>query len=263
MSLYNTKFNKDDSVVRHIIIGLLADLNKKIFFYRQLNNEDRVKVDIPFYYTIGSDDQFLRDAFLFSTSNGPTNTPSGQYADGNYDQIPRGVVDLTGLNINSSNMVNKRNPGEYTKLNQQGSIESYRAEFEAIPIVLNANVEILVSSLIDYLKVIEIVIKKLYKSNYYNVEAGHLDEAVYKLPAYYAMPDNYEVKKPIDFTFEDKEDYKITLPLEINTHLAAFEWETEQHAGNRMYQINNNINPSTDLNSSQTTDKNIIKKNDI
>ena len=30
MATYNLKFNKDDSVIRHLIVGLLADLNEKM-----------------------------------------------------------------------------------------------------------------------------------------------------------------------------------------------------------------------------------------
>ena len=32
MASYNLRFNKDDSVVRHVIVGLLADLNSKLSF---------------------------------------------------------------------------------------------------------------------------------------------------------------------------------------------------------------------------------------
>ena len=51
MATYNLKFNKDDSVIRHLIVGLLADLNKKVSFYRQLDNDTRAEVDVPFYYS--------------------------------------------------------------------------------------------------------------------------------------------------------------------------------------------------------------------
>ena len=64
MATYNLKFNKDDSVIRHLIIGLLADLNKKVTFWRQISQEERVEVDIPFYYAITGDENYLKDHFL-------------------------------------------------------------------------------------------------------------------------------------------------------------------------------------------------------
>lgn len=263
MASYNQKFNSDDSVIRHVIIGLLADLNNKVYFYRQTNNDTRVAIDVPFYYSITGDDQFLRDNFLFSTASGPDCYPDQGFADGNYDQIPRGVVNLTSMSIDSGSLINKRNPGVYTKLNDQGAMEGYTAEFEAIPITLSLDVEILVSSTLDALKVIEMIIKKMYKSNYFNVEVGHLNEGTYRLPSYYQIPDDYEVQRPIDFTFEDKEKYKVNLPIEIKSLIPAFEFETETHIGKRMFQITNNIIPSIDPNSGETIDTNVVDKDDI
>ena len=262
MASYNLKFNSDDSVIRHIIIGLLADLNNKVYFHRQLDNNTRVTVDIPFYYSITGDDQFLRDHFLFTTASGPDCHPDKGFADGNYDQVPRGVVNLTSVSIDSGKLVNKRNQGNYTKMNSEGAMEGYMAEFEAIPLTIGFDVEILVSSTLDALKITEMIIKRLYKSNYYNVEVGHLNEGTYRLPAYYAMPDDYDIQRPLDFTFDDKENYKITLPIEVNTHIPTFEWETETHLGNRMYEIINNIIPSID-NNGTNGDKITIDNNGV
>jgi len=248
MASYNLKYNSDDSIIRHAIIGLLADLNNKIFFYRQLDNNTRVAVDVPFYYAISGDDQFLRDNFLFSTPSGPDCFPDAGFADGNYDQIPRGVVNLTGMSIDSGKLVNKRNMGSYTKMNQEGAMEGYVAEFEMVPITLSVDIEILVSSTLDAFKLTESIIKKLYKSNYYNVEVGHLNEGTYRLTSYYSVPDDYEIQRPIDFSFEKKEEYKISVPIEINTFIPAFEWDTELHVGNRMFEIRSTSVTKADLN---------------
>ena len=99
MANYNVKFNKDDSVVRHIIIGLLADLNNKVYFHRQLTQDERVEVDIPFYYAIAGDADFLKDNFLFLTRDGLRCEPDPVKADTNYDKVPRGIVNFTSLNI--------------------------------------------------------------------------------------------------------------------------------------------------------------------
>jgi hypothetical protein len=245
MASYNQRFNSDDSVIRHVLIGLLADLNNKVYFYRQLNEKDRVAIDIPFYYSITGDDQFLRDNFLFTTPSGADCHPDMAFADGNYDVVPRGVVNLTGMSIDSGKLINKRNMGTYTKLNSDGAMEGYSTEFEMIPITLGVDIEILISSTLDALKITEMIIKELYKSNSFNIEVGHLNEATYRLNSQYSMPDDYEIQRPIDFTFEDKDKYKITFPIEINTSIPSFDFESERHSGNRMYVINSNIVPAT------------------
>ena len=241
MATYNLKFNRDDSVIRHLIVGLLADLNKKVSFYRQLDNNTRSEIDVPFYYSITGDENFLKDNFLFSTANGFECSPNPVGADGNYDAVPRGVVNLTSMTVDPARLVNKRNIGEYSKMNDQGLLEGYRAEFEMIPMTFSVDVEILMSSLLDIFKCTEQLIKKLYSSNQYNVEVGHLDEGLYRLAAYYAMPDDYGKENPIEYSFDDKGNYKITFSIDINSSMPAIDFDTERHVGNRMFKLKHNI----------------------
>ena len=112
-----------------------------------------------------------------------------------------------------------------------------------IPVNIGVDVEIVLSSQLDIFKVTERIIKRLYKSNQYNVEVGDLYEGSYRLPAYYAMPDDYTTERPVEFSFDSNEGYKVTFSLEINSHIPAFEWETELHVGNRMFNIE--IQPTT------------------
>ena len=155
MATYNLKFNKDDSVIRHWIVGLLADLNKKVSFWRQIDNENRVLVDVPFYYAVTGDENFMKDNFLFSTANGFDCSPKPEKADGNYDVVPRGVVNLSSLQIDASKLINKRNRGNFSKISDQGTLEGYKAEFELIPITVSVDLEIMLSSLLDVFKCTE------------------------------------------------------------------------------------------------------------
>ena len=153
--------------------------------------------------------------------------------------------------------------GEYTKMNSNGAMEGYTAEFEAIPITVSVTVEVLVTSMLDALKISESMIKKLYKSNQYSVEVGHLNEGTYRLPSYYQFPEDLDVQKPIDFTFEDKDKYKIAFSLEIKSFIPSFEWDTERHIGNRMFEINSNLTPTTEPGVNEVVDKNVIDENDL
>lgn len=233
MATYNLKYNSDDSIIRHIIIGLLSDLNNRVWFQRQVDQNTRKDIDVPFYYSITGDDQFLRDNFLFTTPSGEDCYPDPGFADGNYDVIPRGVARITSISIDSSKLVNRRIMGEYTRLDQEGSLQSYSSEFEMIPVTLNFDIEVLVSSTLDALKITEMIVKKLYKSNYFNVEVGHLDEGTYRLSSYYSLPDDYTVESPIDFGFDDKDKYNITFPIEVNSFIPSFSNTPDGNAGAR------------------------------
>jgi hypothetical protein len=267
MATYNAKFNKDDSVVRHVIIGLLADLNNKVYFYRQMDNDTRIEVDVPFYYAIAGDEDFLRDNFLFLTKDGLGCAPEELKADGNYDVVPRGVVNFSSMAIDASKLVNKRTRGEYAKMNANGAMEGYTAEFEMIPVTMNFDVEIITSSQLDNFKITEMIIKRLYKSNYFNVEVGHLNEGTYRIASYYAMPEDYGTERPIEFSFDSKEGYKITFSIEVNSFIPSFEYDTEMHIGNRMFEIEayltQKVPNKTIDRTSELVDKDIIDRNDL
>jgi hypothetical protein len=294
MATYNLKYNTDDSVIRHIIIGLLADLNNKVWFQRQVSANERKDIDVPFYYSITGDDQFLRDNFLFTTASGDDCYPDPGFADGNYDVIPRGVARISSISIESSKLVNKRIMGNYSRLDEEGALQAYSSEFEMIPILINFDIEVLVSSMLDSLKITEMIVKKLYKSNYFNIEVGHLEEGTYRLPSYYSLPDDYTVEAPIDFGFDDKDKYKITFPIEVNSFIPSFSntpdgnpgsgssgesgesrayrygsgGSSEFHAGNRMFEIkqksitSNKGEAKDEQSQAQPDNPNIIDEND-
>ena len=227
MATYNLKYNRDDSVIRHIIIGLLADLNSKLSFWRQISNDERSIIDVPFFYAVSGDENFVKDNFLFTNVNGEGCDPDGSYANGNYDKVPRGIVNLTSFSVDPGKLVNKRNLGNYTMMNNQGLMEGYVAEFEMIPCVLGVDIEILLSSQLDIFKVTESIIKKMYKANFFHVDAGHLEDGMYRISSEYMMPDDYTQERPIEYGFDDKQNHKITFSLEINTFIPSFDFEED------------------------------------
>jgi len=229
MATYNLKFNKDDSVIRHIIIGLLADLNSKLSFWRQISNDERVEVDVPFFYAVSGDENFLKDNFLFSNVNGLGCDPDGDFADGNYDKVPRGIVNLTSFAVDPGKLVNKRNMGQYSMMNEQGLMEGFVAEFEMIPCVIGVDIEILVSSQLDLFKVTEAIVKKMYKANFYHVDAGHLEDGTYRISSEYMMPEDYTQERPIEYSFDDKANHKVTFSLEINSFIPSFDFEEDTY----------------------------------
>lgn len=263
MANYNLKYNKDDSVIRHIIVGLLADLNNQLSIYRQLDNDNREKIDIPFYYSISGDENFLKDNFLFTNLNGDDcQAEAPMHADGNYGYVPRGIVNLDSSSINPDNQTNKRNLGAFYALDDNGQVQDYVAEFKMVPVQLDCNVEIIVSSLLDMLKVFENIINNIYRTNYYDIEVGHLEDAVYRIPCQYQTPDDISQEKPVEFSSDEKKNYKLTFTLEVGSFIPVFHWETVRHAGNRMEQIGSYDNDKTDATKTPLLGDDIsVKKN--
>ena len=231
MANYNLKYNKDDSVLRHVIIGLLADLNDRVYFYIQRSNNSRVKIEIPFYYTISGDDNFLHDNFLFDEID----DPGENIAMGHYDSIPRGVVTLSSVSVDSGSLVNKYVRGNYSKLvttNEQELLKNYTAEFQMIPINLNFDVEIIIDNQLNCFKITEALFKLLYKNNNFNVEVGHLEDGVHRLASYYKFPEDTDLQKPVEYSFGDKKEFKIAFSIECLSFIPSWDMNTERFAGN-------------------------------
>ena len=89
MSLYNQEYNKDTIVLRYIIVATLAELKSQLYYYNLVNDEG-VKVEIPFYYSTTGEERFLQDNFVYDTVD------QGK-AIGDYETVPRGVLQLQGL----------------------------------------------------------------------------------------------------------------------------------------------------------------------
>jgi hypothetical protein len=240
---YNLKFNKDDSVIRHILIGLIADLDKKLNYWNTVNGED-IKVDIPFYLSLTGDESFLYDHFLFDDAM----DPERKKAIGNYEVKPRGVASLESMTIDSGALLNKYVRGTYSKLDEgKDTMKSYTAEFQMIPLVFTVNVKIMVDTQIEIFKVTEKIIKALYKNNQYRVDVGTLQEGTYPIPCGYKLPEDYEMERPIEFGFDDKKNRTITFTIELKARMPVFEPKTELFNGNRMFSFDASIQTTDNI----------------
>lgn len=242
MSSYNLKFNKDDSVIRHILIGLVADLNKKISFNNTVDGAD-IKVDIPFYLSLTGDESYLYDYFLFDDSM----DPERRKAIGNYEVKPRGIASLESMTIDSGALINKYTRGTYSKLEADGTMKSYNAQFQMIPLVMNVNVKVVVDTHIEIFKTTEQIIKKLYKNNQYQVDAGVQTEGTYRVACAYKLPEDYEMERPIEFGFDDQKNRSVNFSIEVKARMPVFEFSTELFNGNRMFNFETQVQTSTDL----------------
>lgn len=242
MASYNLKFNKDDSVIRHILIGLIADLNKKISYFNTVGGED-IQVDIPFYLSLVGDESYLYDYFLFDDSM----DPERKKAIANYEVKPRGIASFTSMSIESGALLNKYVRGTYQKLEKDDTMRSYNAQFQMIPVTINMDVKVIVDTHLDIFKVVEKIIKRLYKNNHYQVDVGTLQEGTYKIPCAYKLPEDYEQERPIEFGFDDKKTRSVNFAIELKTRIPSFETSTEIFNGNRMFNFNTSVQTTPDI----------------
>ena len=204
MSLYDLHFNRDDVLFRNIIIGVLATLHNKLCWYNKTSSTEEERVDIPFFFSTTGDERFLQVNFLQDI----TYDSQGDIAETVYNQIPRGIVELSGVEIDPSRLTQQFVRGTYEKETEEGVLKTYSAEFISIPLNLPMDVTILVDTTLDQFKAIESIIRNVYKDNKFEIYVGGI-----RLPGSFAIPDSTTLDRTIEFRSgtTDKKEIKITL----------------------------------------------------
>jgi len=210
VSAYNEEFNKDNVVLRYIIVALLAELKSKIYYYNQVDEDTKKKIDIPFYYSVTGNERFLLDNFLYET------TAEGK-AVGDYEVVPRGIVQLSGMAIQSSNLTNKFVRAQLVK-ELEGELKTFSLMTAFIPITLTMDTTIVCSSNLEMLKATEAIISRLYKSQAFQVDLG-----MFKVQAAMQVPEDFSQERLFEYTLNDKKEWKVTFSIEVQSFLPVFE----------------------------------------
>jgi len=210
VSAYNEEFNKDNVVLRYIIVALLAELKSKIYYYNQVDEDTKRKIEIPFYYSVTGNERFLLDNFLYDT------TAEGK-AVGDYEVVPRGIVQLTGMSIQSSNLTNKFVRAQLVK-ELEGQLKTFSLMTAFVPITLTMDTTIVCSNNLEMLKATEAIISRLYKAQAFQVDLG-----MFKVQAVMQVPEDYSQERLFEYALNDKKEWNVTFSIEVQSFLPVFE----------------------------------------
>lgn len=211
MSDYNQKYNKDDVFTRNMIVSFLAELNKKIYYYNRLDDNTVEKIDVPCLYSITGGERFLRDEFYYDALQ------QGK-AIGDYERVPRCMVSINGITVNSGEQTNKYNHTKFVRT-IRNKVRTLYLNVEWIPITLNFDCKIICSNNIELLKLSECVISKIYKNpNFFKVDYG-----MFNVDAAMSVPTDYNHEKPQEFGLNEKKEFSTSFSAEMKTLLPAFE----------------------------------------
>ena len=210
MSAYNQEFNKDNTILRYIIVALLAELKDKVYFYNQIDEDTLKKIPVPFFYSITGDGRFLMDNFLFDAE-------AAGKAIGDYETVPRGIIQLTGISIDSGNQTNKFARGEFVQ-EWEGILKTFSLETNFLPLNMSFDCTIVCSSNLEMLKVTESLMSKLYKNNLFQVDLGMM-----RVQANFAVPEDYTQNRLFEFQLNDKKEWSVTFPIEVASFMPVFE----------------------------------------
>lgn len=225
------KFNTDDVFFRGLIIGLLKNMNDKITYYQTGSDQIKREVFIPFFYSMAGDEPFLQDFYLsYADCDG-----NPAFAEGNYDVVPRGIVEFQNARVNTSASTNKFVRATYTKevQNESGSeMKAFSAYMNPIPLDISINIKIKVDTTLDAFKVQQRTMQILFRNFTYYFEFEG-----FKVPVQVGLPDSPpDRQNAFSFTYGTTRGEGITLNFTISceTYLPQIDVQTERFRGNLM-----------------------------
>ena len=252
--LYDLQFNKDDVIIRNILIGVLATLNNKMYWYNKINKTvngadtvEKRKITVPFYFSTTGDERFLMDVFMNDVAYEDPTLPSGK-AETFYNKIPRGIMQLDGISIDAGSLTNKFVRAFYQRVQDDGTLTTFNSEVFMVPLKLPFTCSIYVDSNLDIFKAIQRVIEIFYKYSVFQIDVDGT-----RIPAVAGMPEEYNKERPIEYTFTDKKVWKVDFSIEVQTFMPIFKnsengfvgaEDTEMKASNVIQSFQNQTNLS-------------------
>lgn len=210
MSAYNAEYNKDLSYTRHIIGAFLNELSDRVYWYNVIDEDSKLKINVPFYYSVSGQERFLLDNFLFD------NLEEGK-AIGDYEKIPRGIIQLESMSIDSESLINKFVRTQIIRP-YKGQLKTFALMTQSIPIIINFNVNVIVSNTLELFKATESLISSLYKNNIFYVDYGG-----FQAQSTFSLPTDFTKEQPFEYGFTDRKEYKITFDIEVRSFFYVFE----------------------------------------
>lgn len=210
VNTYNQTKNYDNSVLRYVIIALLAELRNKIYIYQHPDNDTIEKVEIPFMYSITGSERFLKDEFLYDAiDNGK--------AIGDYEKVPRGVLNIQSIGIDSGSQMNKFTQAKFVH-EVDGILKTFYLRCCFLPLNLSFSCDMVCSSQLEMLKVTETIMSKLYAVNIFYVDLGMM-----QVQSSYTLPTDYSQERPVEFAMDGQKEYKVSFNIEVKSFLPVFE----------------------------------------
>lgn len=211
---YNQSYNYDGSVLRYVIVALLAELRNRVYIYQRDVNENGenvlTKVDVPFMYSVTGSERFLKDEFQYDAeTNGK--------AIGDYERVPRGVLQLESIAIDAQSQMNKFVQTKFTH-EVNGELRTFYMRCCFLPLNISFSCNFVCSNQLEMLKLTESLMSKLYAANMFYVDLG-----IMTVQGSYTLPTDYQQQRTTEFGLNEKKEYTVTCNIEVKSFMPVFE----------------------------------------
>ena len=203
------KFNYEDCFMRDLTTCVLDTLENQIKWTNKFTSGD-VFVNVPIYYSMSGDERFLLDSFSDDIVS------ESRYVELNTDQIPRGHLTLTTLNIKSDEFANP-NVWLRTVVENEEEMRKIITKVRAVPISVTYELTILLSSEIDSFKCSQALMDTmwLYKFMYFEYNFMNIDAVI-------IMPDSNQIEMQREKNLESDNNIRLKCSFTVETYYPAF-----------------------------------------
>ena len=220
MNPFNFKTNSDNVFFRALIVAFINALNDRIKYDVIVSPTETRPFSLDFYFSLVGDGRFIQDNFI------NMDNCKFDFADGNYDPIPRGVVSISGIEMPEDTLTNNYVRLEYQKL-VDGAMKTYSAQAIIVPLRVQFQIDIIVDILLDYFRIIQVAFSEFFKT----IPFSFRYETI-RIPARAMIPSPLPGEKPYSYTYGDDQRIKMSFNIEVETYLPVVDPTTEFFKGN-------------------------------
>lgn len=220
MNPFNFKTNSDNVFFRALVVAFINALNERIRYDVIVSPTESRPFSLDFYYSIVGDGRFIQDNFI------NMDNCKFDFADGNYDPIPRGVVNISGIEMPEDSLTNNYVRMEYQKL-VNGAMKTFSAQAIVVPLRVQFQVDIIVDILLDYFRIAQVAFSEFFKT----IPFSFRYESI-RIPARAMIPAPLPGEKPYSFNYGDDQRIKMSFSIEVETYLPVIDATTEFFKGN-------------------------------
>jgi hypothetical protein len=225
------KFNYDNIFIRTVIAGVINILNERVYLIYRLSDTETKTHYVPFYYSLTGDERALQDFYVqWNDCIQP------KKVDGNIDVLPRGMVKMNNVNINTSSLTNYLVRGDFVKEDENNQLLTYSAKMHSIPLKMNFEIEIQADTQEDSWKIWEKVIEVFWPTVASSVRWNYV-----RIPFQMGFPADMPIEKLFQWSFGSVTSQNVNtnmkFTVELETYYPIFDKNTQFFKGNQILDI--------------------------
>lgn len=233
---FNFTTNTDDVFLRSLVVAFINALNDRIKYDVIVSPTETRSYSVPFYYSIVGDGRFIQDNFI------NFDNCKFDFADGNFDPIPRGVVSMQSINVAEEALTNNFVRMEYQKL-IDGQMKTFSSRGFAVPLRVSFQVNMLADIILDYFRIFEVAFAQFFKSVPFSFRYK-----TFRIPARAMFPAPLPGSKNFSYEVGGDQRIKMDFTVEIETYMPVLDLTTEFFKGNSMQTFASSIEMSRSRN---------------